>query len=171
MLGPVPGVFGSLQALEALKILLGLPGQLGDELLVLDLLTLRISRITARRAAACASGRCARIPAASLAGNEVLEVKFDSLSAAQAAGFAVIDIREPNEVADEPLPGAGIRLLPLQQLLHSDAGLSSNDRLLLVCASGRRSLAAAQTLQARGFTRVVSLNGGAAGLLAHREPA
>ena len=44
VLGPVPGVFGSLQALEALKILLGLPGQLGDELLVMDLLTLHISR-------------------------------------------------------------------------------------------------------------------------------
>ena len=52
VLGPVPGVFGSLQALEALKILLGLPGQLGDELLVMDLLTLQVSRMRARRACA-----------------------------------------------------------------------------------------------------------------------
>ncbi len=63
MLGPVPGVFGSLQALEALKILLGLPGQLGDELLVMDLLTLHISRVKTRRATVCAAGPCARIPA------------------------------------------------------------------------------------------------------------
>ena len=68
VLGPVPGVFGSLQALEALKILLGLPGQLGDELLVMDLLTLQISRMKARRASACAAGPCVRIPAAASAG-------------------------------------------------------------------------------------------------------
>ncbi len=171
VLGPVPGVFGSLQALEALKILLGLPGQLGDELLVMDLLTLRISRMQARRASACASGRCARIPATSTLGSEALEVDFDSLSAAQAAGYTVIDIREPDEVSDDPLPGGGIRLMPMQQLLHSDSTLSKNERFLLVCASGRRSLAAAQTLHARGFSEVVSLTGGASGLVAHQQPA
>jgi len=53
-IGAVPGVFGSLQALEALKILLGLPGQLGDELLVMDLLTLQISRMRGARAGVCA---------------------------------------------------------------------------------------------------------------------
>jgi molybdopterin/thiamine biosynthesis adenylyltransferase/molybdopterin synthase catalytic subunit/rhodanese-related sulfurtransferase len=166
VLGPVPGVFGSLQALEALKILLGLPGQLGDELLVMDLLTLQISRMKARRDSACASGRCARIPATSSLGNDALEIDFESLSAAQAAGYTVIDIREPDEVSDEPLPGTGIRLIPMQQLLHTDSTLSKNERFLLVCASGRRSLAVAQTLHARGFTDVVSLTGGAAGLLA-----
>jgi molybdopterin/thiamine biosynthesis adenylyltransferase/molybdopterin synthase catalytic subunit/rhodanese-related sulfurtransferase len=171
VLGPVPGVFGSLQALEALKILLGLPGQLGDELLVMDLLTLQISRMKARRASACASGRCVRIPAASTLANEALEIEFASLSAAQAAGYTVIDIREPEEVADEPLPGTGIRLMPMQQLLHSDSTLSKNERFLLVCASGRRSLAAAQTLHARGFSEVVSLTGGASGLVAHQLPA
>ena len=62
VLGPVPGVFGSLQALEALKILLDLPGQLGDELLVMDLLTLPITRVRARRAADC-PGHARRIPA------------------------------------------------------------------------------------------------------------
>src|SRR6185436_2797360 len=36
VLGPVPGVFGSLQALEALKHLLGLPGLSGDEMLIFD---------------------------------------------------------------------------------------------------------------------------------------
>ena len=53
VLGPVPGTFGSLQAFEALKLLLDLPGQLGQELLVLDLLTMSISRVKAKRAAAC----------------------------------------------------------------------------------------------------------------------
>jgi molybdopterin/thiamine biosynthesis adenylyltransferase/molybdopterin synthase catalytic subunit len=166
VLGPVPGVFGSLQALEALKILLGLPGQLGDELLVMDLLTLQISRMQARRASACASGRCARIPGPATLADAALEVRFESLAAAQAAGFSVIDIREPDEVAEEPLPGTGIRLMPMQQLLRTDTSLSKNERVLLVCASGRRSLATAQTLHGRGYKEVASLSGGVSGLLA-----
>ncbi len=77
MLGPVPGVFGSLQALEALKILLGLPGQLGDELLVMDLLTLQhFAHEGAPRDAACASGRCARIPAAAQPEGTALQVRL-----------------------------------------------------------------------------------------------
>jgi sulfur-carrier protein adenylyltransferase/sulfurtransferase len=168
VLGPVPGVFGSLQALEALKILLGLPGQLGDELLVLDLLTLQVSRMKARRA--CAAGPCARIPAAPLA-EAALQVRFDSLAQAQAAGYIVVDIREPDEVAEEPAPGPGIRLMPMQQLLRTDTALPRSDRYLLLCATGRRSLAAAQTLHARGFTDVASLTGGVAGLLAQQQPA
>ncbi len=86
VLGPVPGVFGSLQALEALKICWVCRGQLGDELLVMDLLTLHISRMKTRRASACASGRCARIPVTGALDSNALEVVFESLAAAQAAG-------------------------------------------------------------------------------------
>src|SRR5579883_969890 len=53
VLGPVPGTFGSLQALEALKLLLDLPGQLADEMLMLDLLTWDLTRVRTRRAADC----------------------------------------------------------------------------------------------------------------------
>jgi molybdopterin/thiamine biosynthesis adenylyltransferase/molybdopterin synthase catalytic subunit/rhodanese-related sulfurtransferase len=171
VLGPVPGVFGSLQALEALKMLLGLPGQLGDELLVIDLLTLQVSRMKARRASACAAGPCVRIPAAAAAASGPLERHFDSLAEAQGAGYTVIDIREPQEVAEEPLPGTGVRLLPMQQLLRADARLGPDERYLLVCASGRRSLAAAQALHDRGFSGVVSLSGGLSGLLTQRQSA
>jgi sulfur-carrier protein adenylyltransferase/sulfurtransferase len=171
VLGPVPGVFGSLQALEALKILLGLPGQLGDELLVMDLLTLQVSRMKARRASVCAAGPCVRIPTAPGVAAGSLQRPFDSLAAAQAAGYTVIDIREPREVAEEPLPGSGVQLLPMQQLLRADARLAKNAHYLLVCASGRRSLAAAQTLHERGFTDVVSLSGGLSGLLAQHQSA
>ncbi len=61
VLGPVPGVFGSLQALEALKTLLDLPGQLGNELLVLDLLTMSTSRVRIKRAATCPDHASSRV--------------------------------------------------------------------------------------------------------------
>jgi len=57
--------------------------------------------------------------------------------------------------------------MPMQQLLRSDTSLSKNERFLLVCATGRRSHACAQTLHERGYTDVVSLSGGLRGLLAH----
>jgi rhodanese-related sulfurtransferase len=112
-----------------------------------------------------------RIPTAPGVAAGSLQRPFDSLAAAQAAGYTVIDIREPREVAEEPLPGSGVQLLPMQQLLRADARLAKNAHYLLVCASGRRSLAAAQTLHERGFTDVVSLSGGLSGLLAQHQSA
>ncbi len=57
VLGPVPGVFGSLQALEALKLLLGLPGLTPNEMLIFDLVSLNTQRLRARRAADCDAHR------------------------------------------------------------------------------------------------------------------
>ena len=170
VLGPVPGVFGSLQALEVLKTLLDLPGQLGNELLVLDLLTMSISRVRIKRAATCpdhASSRVVRtLDAAAFTAstNDPLEVSFDSLDEAEVQGLAVIDIRESHELAEAPTPTGNARHIPMAELLHGGKPLSPTGRHLLVCASGRRSLAAAEELRARGQSNVYSLRGGVAGL-------
>jgi sulfur-carrier protein adenylyltransferase/sulfurtransferase len=167
VLGPVPGVFGCLQALEALKTLLDLPGQLGNELLVMDLTTMSISRVNIRRAEACpdhASSRVHRAPPASAAIPASLEVDFDSLDDAEAQGLSVIDIREPRELEEMPTPSANARHLPMAQLLHGAAALATNGKYLLICASGRRSLAAAEELRSRGFGGVYTLRGGVAAL-------
>ena len=167
VLGPVPGVFGSLQALEVLKLLLDLPGQLGDELLVLDLLTLQVSRMKAKRARACAGGPCTRIPAPGRTPRPAaLELRFATLTAAREQGYTVIDVREPAEVATDPAPALGVRHLPVRELLQGEAALEPAGRYLLLCATGRRSLAAAQELTARGFTGVRSQAGGLAALKA-----
>ncbi len=183
VLGPVPGIFGSLQALEALRILLDLPGQLGDELLVLDLGSLSISRVRAQRAKECRPGPCVRIASSSAAGGgtfqraaaaaAALELDFRDLSDALRQGFTVIDVREPHEVAEQPAPVARARCIPLHALLeialgqdppHGEPKLDRSERYLLVCASGKRSLAGAQELRARGFASVYSLAGGVAAL-------
>ena len=53
VLGPAAGVIGSLQALEALKLLAGLPGALTDAFLQVDLLALDFLRVAVRRRADC----------------------------------------------------------------------------------------------------------------------
>jgi sulfur-carrier protein adenylyltransferase/sulfurtransferase len=177
VLGPVPGTFGSLQAFEALKLLLDLPGQLGQELLVLDLLTMSISRVRTKRAATCPDhARTALARAQSAAKNQShprgqtqtnelpLEVDFASLEEAQAAGFKIVDIREPHELARTPTPARNARHLPMAALLHGAPPFNPEGNTLLVCATGRRSLAATQELRSRGMTAVTSLRGGLANL-------
>ena len=170
VLGPVPGVFGALQALEAMKILLDLPGQLGDELLVFDLTTLSTSRVRMRRSAACPPGACTRTArdleaaSAALAAEAALpaaalELEFDDLDQAAALGYVIIDIREPAELRDQPTPARTARHVPLAELLAGH-NLPADARYLLVCARGARSLSAARALRERGLGEVYSLRGG-----------
>src|SRR4029077_19814099 len=61
VLGPVPGVFGTLQALLAIKILLGMSGQLEGELLLLDFMNFGSTKLKAPRRPACHAPDCALI--------------------------------------------------------------------------------------------------------------
>ena len=163
VLGPVPGVFGSLEALEALKLLLDLPGQLGDELLVIDLTSLASSRVRAQRAPGCRGGRCTRVGAGMPSADEELDLPLESLAQAERQGFTIIDVREARELSEDPLP-ASARHIPLQELIYGRRELDRAQKYLLVCASGKRSRAAAAELRARGYASAYSLPGGVAAL-------
>ena len=163
VLGPVPAVFGSLQAMEVLKLLLGLPGQLRDEVLLVDLLSLEQHRLRAPRCAECRDGRCARIgPLAAQSQAAMVEVTLP-LAAARAQGYRIVDLREPPEVAREPIKGVDCIQWPLALLLdEGPARLDREAHYLLVCSRGIRSRAAAESLRAAGLERVFSLAGGLA---------
>ena len=171
VLGPVPGVLGSLQALEALKLLLDLPGRLGDEVLTVDLLGLGTTRIRARRRGEC-TGVCA--PSTNALRNATQqrqtemaqgspELQFDDLQLAVDAGYALIDIRDAKEIAATPLPLPTLAI-PMNELLEG-RNLPVDGRYLLVCARGARSLGTTRALRERGLSAVFSLQGGALGLL------
>jgi adenylyltransferase/sulfurtransferase len=165
VLGPVPGVFGSLQAIEALKLLLDLPGQLRGELLILDLMSLATRRIRAPRAAPCRSGACARITSVTRSEAPTdLEVTFGSLATAARDGYTIIDIRDDKEVASAPVTGVEHAHIPMSTLLEEPHTLDAERRYLLVCARGTRSRATALELRHHGLPRVFSLRGGIAGL-------
>jgi adenylyltransferase/sulfurtransferase len=161
VLGPVPGVFGSLQALLTLKILLNMPGQLDGELWLLDFTNFTSSKLKARRRAGCAAPDCSlirRIPteAETETADDDIEVHLPSLTAARERHLEVIDIRTDAEIAAAP---ADIRHIAMPQLLANPDALSPNGRYLLVCASGKRSLATARELRKQGLD-VHSLAGG-----------
>jgi adenylyltransferase/sulfurtransferase len=160
VLGPVPAVLGQMQAMEVLKLLLDLPGQLQDELILVDLLAPGVRRLSAPRNPACA-GNCIRIDAAPAGGNVDVDVTLP-LAAAAAAGYRIVDIREPMECEFEPMPVAGHEAVPLGRLLDGGLQVDVAQPCLLVCAHGVRSRAAAEFLRARGHVNVWSLRGGLA---------
>ncbi len=164
VLGPVPGTLGTLQALEVLKIVLDLPGRLGDDVLMLDLLSLATTRLRARPAPEhAAHGRSTMETPV-----DDIDLAFDTLAAAEAAGFTIVDIREPAEWMRSPLPASRAQQLPLARLLAGEP-LAPGERHLLVCAHGVRSHAAAEMLRARGAARVYSLLGGVAAFAARTQ--
>ena len=159
VLGAVPAVLGSLQAVEALKLLLDIPGQLTDTILLVNLLDLTQRRLKAPRAAECAAGRCVRCarrepPAA--------ELEIDvPIAAARSDGLIIVDIREDDEVAAQPIAGGALHI-PMNRLLAEPGLLGTHDRYLLVCSRGMRSLAVTERLRGTGYSSVWSLRGGLA---------
>jgi adenylyltransferase/sulfurtransferase len=155
VMGPVPGAFGSLQALLTLKIFLGLPGQLEGELLLLDFMNFSNLKIQAPRRAGCIAPGCAHI--VGLEGEDPdIEIVLRSLAEASQRGLEVIDIRSSEEFAARPTPA---RHIAMPALLADPGQLSPPREFVLLCASGKRSLAAARELRKRGYA-VRSLAGG-----------
>src|ERR1700736_2314240 len=143
VLGPVPGAFGTLQAMLCLKILLQMSGQLEGELLLLDFTNFTSLMLKAPRRAECVAPACAHIRELTREDAGV-EMVLESLSLAAERGLEVIDIRSAEEVAARP---AGARHIPMATLLANPGLLEPAREVLLVCATGKRSLAAAQQLR------------------------
>ena len=164
----MPGVFGSLQALEALKRLLGLPGLTPGEMLIFDLVTLEHAA-TARTARSRTARRIsARAAAAPSPAPRELEVQFGSLADARGAPAS----RSSTCVTRASAPPIRCRPpalhLPMSKLLTDAATLDPDGRYLLICATGKRSAAAAELLRSQGLRECRSLRGGLKGLKAIR---
>ena len=154
VLGPVPGALGAMQALLTLKILLAMQGQLEGELLLMDFTTFSSMKLKAPRRPECVAPRCALVR--EIARDDAdIEVELGSLEAA-GRRYALIDVRTAEEFAAQPTPA---RHIPMSSLLADPGALAAGDEYLLICASGKRSLAAARELRKRGL-RARSLAGG-----------
>jgi rhodanese-related sulfurtransferase len=95
------------------------------------------------------------------------EVDQSSFAAALRDGAEVIDVREPYEYVTGHVPGA--RLVPLGQLASKVGELPRTGPLYVVCATGNRSLAAADYLADAGID-AWSVAGGTQAWLRHGNP-
>ena len=171
VLGPVPGVLGSMQAVEALKLLLGLPRPDDNALLLVNLLDGSSQRLPIDTARGCAAhGGCidaARIGLAHAQEAQDVELAFVDLDDALAAGYTLVDVREAAEIATRPLH-APTQWIPSAAIGERAAELGDGP-VLLVCASGRRSGVAARMLLGQGMRHIHSLAGGVAALTARHD--
>ena len=178
VLGVLPGLVGTIQATEAIKIILGIGETLAGRLLLIDALQMRFRAIRLRRDPACpACGTreirslidydefCATRPSVSgrASGQEVAgvrEIAPRDLAERVARGDAMdlIDVREPYEWRIARIDGA--RLIPLGHLDTALEEISRDRDVVLYCHHGYRSRMAADLLIQRGFRRVWNLSGG-----------
>ncbi|WP_035557422.1 molybdopterin-synthase adenylyltransferase MoeB [Hymenobacter sp. IS2118] len=169
VLGVLPGLVGTLQAAEVLKIILALGEVLSGRLLLLDVLGMRFQPIRFRAVAANQQLTALAADYAAFCGetadNEAKapapEISAEELKAWQASGrpLQLLDVREPHEYAQRNIGG---HLIPLAQLPNKLAELRSDIPVVVHCASGRRSQQAAQLLLAHGHATVYSLRNGLA---------
>lgn len=148
VLGVVPGVFGVLQANEAIKQILDLPGTLSDRLLLLDLQDLDQRVVIRKRRPDC--------PACG-AGIHVDQVDV-SPARAQQMGLRAIDIRESDEEGALPASVEAVKA-PLSDLERLVETARQAGPCVLICAHGIRSARAARWLRGSGI-EAYSLIGG-----------
>jgi adenylyltransferase/sulfurtransferase len=172
VLGVLPGIIGSLQAMEAIKLILG-TGQVPlGKLTVYDALTSSFRALTLRRDPACrlcgdhpeitsvanpdttASASCETLthPMESITTLELREILAEDFQG------LLIDVREPDEYRFANI--AGSQLIPLQTLPAQLASLPTDREILIHCKAGGRSAKAVQLLLENGFTRVKNVSGG-----------
>jgi adenylyltransferase/sulfurtransferase len=164
VLGPVPATLGAMQALQAIKLLLGLPPEARPAVHTFDLLGMHWHSIAAVRNPACNHDGLRPGPAANTPDPEDLELHYETLAAARDSGLTLIDVREGWE-REYDRPEARIEVhLPLSGLVDAEVPLPRDGRYLIVCAHGVRSLALAGHLRSQGYERVYSLAGGLAAL-------
>jgi adenylyltransferase/sulfurtransferase len=162
VLGVLPGIIGTIQATEAIKLILGIGEPLVGKLLVFDALKMRFRELTLPKDPQCpmcgarptitelheTSARCER----EMTVNE-LKVRIDAGTAP-----VILDVREPHEIAMCRIPGS--KTIPLgelpQRLIELDAGVE----LVVLCKSGARSARAVSLLRDAGFANVTNLSGG-----------
>ena len=173
VLGVLPGLVGTIQAAEALKLILGIGDSLAGRLLLVDVLGMTFRTVRVARDPKCpACGTrtitalidydefCSTTPNGEPAMKpRVPEITPVDLAAALKRGDKVdlIDVREPYEWKLGILPNA--KLLPLGKLPDEMSSLDSTRDIVVYCRSGARSANAVQYLRAAGF-RATNLAGG-----------
>jgi adenylyltransferase/sulfurtransferase len=174
VLGVLPGIIGTIQATETIKLLLGIGQPLIGRLLLFDALRMQVRTMQLRKDPACPACGTREIrelidyeefcgirqAAVAEAGNTVPEIVPRELAERMRAGddLVLIDVREPHEWEIARIAGA--QLIPMATLAGALSELDASRDIVVHCKVGSRSAKAVRQLQAAGFKRVWSLTGG-----------
>jgi sulfur-carrier protein adenylyltransferase/sulfurtransferase len=174
VLGVLPGIVGTIQAAEALKLIIGKGDPLIGRLLLFDALAMKFRELKLRKNPDCPV--CGAHPtvtklidyaefcgirgeeAPSTVGN-IPEITARELKARLDRGddIYVLDVREPHEYQICNINGHLIPLGELPQRVHE---LDSSREIVAHCKSGKRSAQAVEFLRGAGFKKAQNLKGG-----------
>jgi adenylyltransferase/sulfurtransferase len=169
VLGVLPGIIGMLQAIETIKLIVGMGEPLVGRLLHFDALKVKFRELNLRRDPECPV--CGENPTIfspidyeqfcgarnedaipTMSAHE-LKRKMDAREP-----FELIDVREAFEYEIARIDGA--KLIPLGEIAERADELPRERAIVVHCHSGQRSAQAVRLLQQRGFGTVFSLEGG-----------
>ncbi len=172
VLGVLPGIIGMLQAIETIKLIVGIGEPLIGRLLYFDALRMKFRELNLRRDPQCPV--CGENPTI------FSPIDYEEFCGARAVrdddglatinvhelkrkmenngAFAIVDVREEFEYDIARIEGS--KLIPLGELPERLDELQKDEEIILLCKSGTRSAHAAQLLRAAGFARAYSLEGG-----------
>jgi molybdopterin/thiamine biosynthesis adenylyltransferase/rhodanese-related sulfurtransferase len=173
VLGVLPGIIGTLQASETVKLLLGIGEPLIGRLLLFDALKTEFRELKLRKNPDCPicgnhptihelidyeafCGIPSQLPTD---GHGAYEISAEELKKRldQQADIFILDVREPHEYQIANLGGFLIPLNDLPKRVHE---LDSSKEIVVHCASGVRSARAVNFLKEMGFKKVKNLVGG-----------
>jgi sulfur-carrier protein adenylyltransferase/sulfurtransferase len=174
VLGVLPGLVGTIQATEGIKLVLGVGEPLVGRLLLIDALTMQFRTVRLRKdpnCPACGTHEITELidydqfcgvttESNTTNPDEIPEITPSELSARIARGddIDLIDVREPYELDIARIPN--VRLIPLGTLPEALPTLDHSRETVVICRTGARSGRAVRQLKAAGFRRVWNLAGG-----------
>jgi adenylyltransferase/sulfurtransferase len=168
VIGVMPGIIGTMQAAEAIKIITGIGEVLSDKLLIIDIQTFQISKIKIQNKKDSTvinelidyNEFCATKSKSMLFGPKVKEMDSIALKELMDSGeeFQLIDVRESYEYDQDNLGG---ELIPLGQIMNESSKIRKDIKVIIHCRSGSRSAAAIKHLEKQfGFDNLYNLKGG-----------
>jgi molybdopterin/thiamine biosynthesis adenylyltransferase/rhodanese-related sulfurtransferase/molybdopterin converting factor small subunit len=171
VLGVLPGIIGSIQALETIKLILGAGDPLIGRLLLFDALKLEFRELRLAKDPDCPvcgthpsvtalidyEAFCGLGAEPSYDGAEITAQELQQEWTAH-PDLLVLDVREPHEYEIAHIEGAV--LVPLGELPDRLGELDGHREIVTHCHHGARSLKALEILKAAGFAKVRSLRGG-----------
>jgi adenylyltransferase/sulfurtransferase len=173
VLGVLPGLVGTVQATEAIKLILGIGTPLIGRLLLVNALDAEFRSVNVRRDPSCpACGTrelrelvdydqfCATSGGIAAGLDAVPQIEPRELAIRRASGEAIqlIDVREPHEWEIGHIDGA--RLIPLHRIEAAIPGIDVTSPIAVYCKGGTRSALAVRDLLDAGFRQVWSVSGG-----------
>ena len=182
VLGILPGVIGTIQATEAIKLILGIGEPLIGRLILYDALTMTVDEVYLQKNPDCPVcgdhptltelidyEQFCGVPAhdhslylAEEAGTAVPTITPQDLQARLQRGerLRLLDVREPHEWEIANLGKLGATLIPKNTVLERMGELDTAVETVVYCRSGARSADVIRTLQQHGFKKLLNLEGG-----------